>query len=130
MPFLRVGRLVSLYQPIQQANLDIFIEGVERPIAFSGLAAWYVLVLFGAIGVWSLRRRCNEMFALTLPGLVVITASAVTYGTTRFRAGFEPLVCILAAIGLQQLVHLYRRVMAAPPSRPSPNTTELRALTG
>jgi 4-amino-4-deoxy-L-arabinose transferase-like glycosyltransferase len=130
MPFLRVGRLVSLYQPIQQANLDIFIEGVERPIAFSGLAAWYVLVLFGAIGVWSLRPRRNEMFALTLPGIVVITASAVTYGTTRFRAGFEPFVCILAAIGLQQLMHLYRRVMAEPPSRSSPNTTELRALTG
>lgn len=130
MPFLRVGRLVSLYQPIQQANLDIFIEGVERPIAFAGLAAWYVLVLFGAIGVGSLRRRRNEIFALTLPALVVITASAVTYGTTRFRAGFEPFVCILAAIGLQHLVHTYRRVMAAPPSLLRPDTTELRALTG
>lgn len=130
MPFLRVGRLVGLYQPIQQANLDIFIEGVERPIAFAGLAAWYVLVLFGAIGVGSLRRKRNEIFALTLPALVVITASAVTYGTTRFRAGFEPFVCILAAIGLQHLVHTYRRVMAAPPSLLRPHTTELRALTG
>jgi 4-amino-4-deoxy-L-arabinose transferase-like glycosyltransferase len=130
MPFLRVGRLVSLYQPIQQANLDIFIEGVERPIAFSGLAAWYVLVLFGAIGVGSLRRKRNEMFALTLPGLVVISAAAVTYGTTRFRAGFEPFVCILAATGLQYLVHLYRRVMAAPTKLPSPTTAELRAPTG
>jgi 4-amino-4-deoxy-L-arabinose transferase-like glycosyltransferase len=130
MPFLRVGRLVSLYQPIQQANLDIFIEGVERPIAFAGLAAWYALVLFGAVGVGSLRRKRNEMFALVLPGLVVIIASAVTYGTTRFRAGFEPFVCILAAMGLQHLAHLFRRVMAAPPSLSSPDTRELRALTG
>jgi hypothetical protein len=106
------------------------IEGVERPIAFAGLAAWYVLVLLGAIGVGSLWRRRNDLFTLTLPGLVVITASVVTYGTTRFRAGFEPFACILAAVGLQHLLRLYRRVMAAPPSTPSLSTPELRALTG
>jgi 4-amino-4-deoxy-L-arabinose transferase-like glycosyltransferase len=128
MPFLRVGRLVGLYQPIQQANLDIFIEGVERPIALFGLGVWYALLLFGTIGAGSLRRKRNDLFALVLPGVVVTTASAVTYGTTRFRAGFEPFGCILAAIGLQYLMRLYRRIMGAPPSTSASSTSECQAL--
>jgi Dolichyl-phosphate-mannose-protein mannosyltransferase len=120
MPFFRVGRLLGLYQPFQQARLDIGIEGRERPIEAVGFMMWYLLAALSLVGVVALRKARVCVFPLVLPAAVIIITAALTYGTTRFRACFEPFVCILAAIAVSHIVAGVRRVLA-----PLPDSTDL-----
>lgn len=114
MPFLRVGRVLGLYRPIQQANLDIVPEGRERAVAFGGLGFWYLFAVLGLIGARGLRRRGAIIFPLLLPGIVVVASVAMTFGSVRYRAGFEPFICVLAAVGVGEIARGFRRIMATP----------------
>ncbi len=114
MPFFRVGRLLGLYQPFQQARLDTGIEGRERPIEAVGFALWYLLASLSVIGVVALRKARRLVFPLVLPAAVIVITAAITYGTTRFRACFEPFVCILAAIAVAHIVGGVRRILSPP----------------
>jgi 4-amino-4-deoxy-L-arabinose transferase-like glycosyltransferase len=114
LPILRVGRVLGLYRPIQQANLDVVPEGRERIVAFGGLAIWYLYAGLGVVGVRSLVRRRQPVFPLLLPGIVVVISVAITFGSVRYRAGFEPFICVLAAIGLAEVVRGFRHIMSTP----------------
>ena len=114
MPFLRVGRVLGLYRPIQQANLDVVPEGRERLVAFGGLGLWYLFAGLGVVGARGLRRRGVTIFPLLLPGIVVVASVAITFGSVRYRAGFEPFICILAAAGVAEIVRGFRQIMATP----------------
>jgi 4-amino-4-deoxy-L-arabinose transferase-like glycosyltransferase len=127
MPFFRVGRLLGLYQPFQQARLDTTIEGRERPIEVVGQMLWYLLASLSAVGLFSLRRQRTPVFPLVLPALVVVITAAITYGTTRFRAGFEPFVCVLAAIGVAHMIQSMRRILQSP--TPGEAATQVHHLT-
>ncbi len=115
MPFFRVGRLLGLYQPFQQARLDTGIEGRERPIEAVGFVLWYVLAALSVVGVVALRKSRVPVFPLVLPAAVIVITAAITYGTTRFRACFEPFVCILAAIAVAHIVGGLRGILSSPP---------------
>jgi 4-amino-4-deoxy-L-arabinose transferase-like glycosyltransferase len=117
MPLFRVGRLLGLYQPFQQARLDTTIEGRELPIEVAGLVLWYLLASLSAVGLYSLRKQRVSVFPLVLPALVVLITAAITYGTTRFRAGLEPFVCVLAAVGVAHMIQSTRRILQSPPRR-------------
>jgi 4-amino-4-deoxy-L-arabinose transferase-like glycosyltransferase len=114
MPFFRVGRLLGLYQPFQQARLDTGIEGRERPIEAVGFVLWYLLASLSVIGVVALRKARVLVFPLVLPAAVMVMTAAITYGTTRFRACFEPFACILAAVALTHIVDGTRRILSPP----------------
>jgi len=100
----RVGRVAGVYRPAQQVDIDVFVEGRERPLAIAGLFAGYataIAAIAGAVIVH--RRRGPPVFPLVVvPGVVLFTV-ALTYATDRFRASAETALAILAAVAVDAL---------------------------
>jgi 4-amino-4-deoxy-L-arabinose transferase-like glycosyltransferase len=111
----RIGRTWSLYRPGDMVHLN---EGEDRePWATRlGLAAYYPMLLLaiaGGVELWRRRTARALLWALAVPLVIVTVNTAATYGQTRFRAGAEPSLVLLGAVGLVALV---RRVRTPEPA--------------
>ena len=107
----RIGRQWELFRPLQNVEFAP-IEGRNRVAAGWGLAMYYGLA-FGSIGgAVQLRRRRISALPFYAVLLNVTATAALAYGTTRFRAPAEPVLCILAGIGAAPLVVWLRRRFA------------------
>ena len=104
---VRVGRVTGLYEPSKQINLDVALEGKERPVAVAGLYGAYLVEIAAIAGAIILRRRPAPrrvpVFPLVvLPAISLFTVAA-TYGTNRFRASAETSLIVLAAVAIDAL---------------------------
>ncbi|MCU1360578.1 MAG: glycosyl transferase, family 39, partial [Ilumatobacteraceae bacterium] len=104
----RVGRQWDVFRPWQNAELAP-IEGRNENGARVGLFAYYALVAFGINGVRLLRKRRVKLLPLTSQLLSVTITAAAAYGTARFRAPAEPVLCLLAAVGVAPLLIRLRK---------------------
>jgi 4-amino-4-deoxy-L-arabinose transferase-like glycosyltransferase len=113
---VRVLRTWDLFQPRRQAALASVLEG--RPLRFeqAGIAVYLVLLVLAVAGAVSLRRRPRVLAVLLAPALLVTLSSAISYGFTRFRAGAEPMVVLLAAVALLALADRVRERRSASTS--------------
>ncbi|MDQ1635985.1 MAG: hypothetical protein QOJ32_2794 [Frankiaceae bacterium] len=109
----RVGRLWGVYRPQQQLVLDT-IEQREIPASRAALAMFYGLVALSVPGIVLLRRRREPLSPVLAPLVTVTVSAALIYGTTRFRAGAEDSLVLLAAVGSVGLVELARRRRDSP----------------
>jgi hypothetical protein len=99
----RVGRILGVYHPRAQIDLDHVLEGRERPVAWTGMVSAYFIEIAAIAGVVILRRRKQPVYILlVLPAIVLFTV-AVMYGTNRFRASGEVSIVVLAAVALDAL---------------------------
>jgi hypothetical protein len=101
----RVGRTWSLYRPLDMVRLN---QGEDREawVTRLGLVVYYptlLLAIAGAVDLWRRRRRF-VLWVLSVPPIIVTINSIVTYGQTRFRAGAEPSLAVLAAVGIAAFV--------------------------
>jgi 4-amino-4-deoxy-L-arabinose transferase-like glycosyltransferase len=112
----RLGRTFGLYRPIQQIQLDSFVEGRPRFWAFAGLGMYYALAALSIAGAVMLRRRGTIVYPLLAVGVDVVIAVLVTYGQTRFRATFDVVLVLLAAVAIDGFVQAGRD-RARPPGR-------------
>jgi hypothetical protein len=104
----RVGRVTGVYRVSQEINLDVFVEGRERPLVIVGLAAGYATEIAAIAGAVALRRRRGApVFPLVVFPAAVLFTIALTYATDRFRASAETALAVLAAVALDAL---WRRV--------------------
>jgi 4-amino-4-deoxy-L-arabinose transferase-like glycosyltransferase len=109
----RVGRVWDFYEPLQMVDVDVN-EGRPVPTAFAGLLAYWVLLPFALAGVVVLRRRRVAVWPLVvIAGLVTVIAAA-GYGQIRFRAEFEVVLVVLAAVGISALRPRRRRRQPVP----------------
>ena len=117
----RVGRQWELFRPTQTVNLA-FVELRPRAWVQAGQYMYYALMVLAAIGTWALRRRGRVSWPLWVQALAVTLTAAYAYGTLRFRAPFEPILCVLAAAGLVGLHDLCRsrRMAHLEPLEPQP----------
>ena len=107
----RVGRLWHVYQIDQGLRLDGYIEGRSggppgSSLVFVRAALWsyYVLVVLAiAGGVVAFRRRI-PLSPLVAQVLLATFTAATTFGVTRYRAGAEIAVVVLAAVAVDGLV--------------------------
>jgi hypothetical protein len=104
----RVGRVWGIYRPHQQLVLDT-IEQREIPASTAGLVMFYGLVALSVPGVVLLRRRRMPLSPMLAPLVTVTVSCALIYGTTRFRAGAEDSLVLLAAVGVVGLAGLVSR---------------------
>jgi 4-amino-4-deoxy-L-arabinose transferase-like glycosyltransferase len=110
----RVGRTWSLFRPLDMVHLNTG-EDREGWVTRLGLVAYYptlILAIAGAVVLWRRRARA-VLWALLVPSIIVTINTVVTYGLTRFRAGAEPALALLAAFGAVALYRRLRRVTAA-----------------
>ena len=100
----RVGRVTGLYRPSQQVDIDVFVEGRERPLAILGLFAGYATGIAAIAGAVIVRRRRGPpVFPLVVVPAVVLFTVALTYATDRFRASAETALAVLAAVAVDAL---------------------------
>jgi 4-amino-4-deoxy-L-arabinose transferase-like glycosyltransferase len=100
----RVGRVTGVFRPAQQVDIDVFVEGRERPLAIAGLFAGYATEIAAIAGALILRRRRGPpVFPLVVVPAAVLFTVALTYATDRFRASAETALAVLAAIALDAL---------------------------
>jgi 4-amino-4-deoxy-L-arabinose transferase-like glycosyltransferase len=100
----RVGRVVGLYPPGKQIDVEIFFEGRERWVATLATISYYFMAAGAIAGAIVLRRRRSVPLLplLALPAIVVVTV-AVTYGSNRFRAPAETSLVVLTAVTIDAI---------------------------
>jgi 4-amino-4-deoxy-L-arabinose transferase-like glycosyltransferase len=100
----RVGRITGLYRPVQEAQMDVFLENTEQWVSDLGLWSYYVVAAAAVVGAVVLRRRREAVFPLLAPVATVILTVALFYAATRFRATAEGVLCLLAAIAVDAAI--------------------------
>ena len=116
----RLGRTWSLFRPVDMVKINTG-EDREEWVTRLGLVAYYPTLLFAIAGVVVLARRRARaaLWVLLVPVIIVTLNTVVTYGQTRFRAGAEPSLALLAAVGVVAFVRWLRgrrtQVAAAGP---------------
>jgi 4-amino-4-deoxy-L-arabinose transferase-like glycosyltransferase len=111
----RVGRTWSIFRPLDMVHLNTG-EDREEWVTRLGLVAYYptmLLAIAGAVVLWRRRARA-VLWALLVPAIIVTINTVATYGQTRFRAGAEPALALLAAFGAVALYRRLRGVTASP----------------
>ena len=91
-------------------------EDREKWVTRLGLVAYYptlLLAIAGAVALWRRRARA-ALWILVVPAIIVTLNTMLTYGITRFRAGAEPSLAILAAVGAVALVARLRAGSSVP----------------
>jgi len=97
----RLGRTWSLFRPADMVTLNTG-EDREEWVTRLGLVAYYptlLLAIGGAVVLWRRRAR-DALWVLLVPVIIVTLNTVVSYGQTRFRAGAEPSLALLAAVGI------------------------------
>jgi 4-amino-4-deoxy-L-arabinose transferase-like glycosyltransferase len=113
----RWGRITGTWNPIQQAQLDSFPEGRNQWISYLALAQWYPLVVLAVVGGIALRRRGIPVYPLVGPLVTVLVVVTIMFATNRYRAYAEAAIALLAAVGIDAGVRLYRRLRDDPTDR-------------
>ncbi len=113
----RMGRTFGFYRPVQQIDIDSYVEGRPKFWAFVGLGMFYSLVPLSLWGGRVLRRRGLPLFPMVAVAADVVVVVLITYGTTRFRVTLDAVLVLLAAIAVDDLIRRPRR--EAPRRRPA-----------
>ncbi|MFM8382797.1 MAG: hypothetical protein ACKOA6_12515, partial [Actinomycetota bacterium] len=108
----RVGRQWDLFRPWQNTEFAP-IEGRNKDAARIGLVMYYAMLPAAALGLRNLRRHGRRLLPLVSMAVMVTLTAAYAYGTTRFRVPAEPVLCVLAALGLVPLLQRLRRRWAS-----------------
>ena len=116
----RQARTWSVFNVGQQAALDQS-AGHDSIWLFRGATLAYWVLLIAAVGgVIALRRMRTLLFPLLVPFGIVVVATTLTYGSTRYRASAEVSLVLLAAVGVTALIERRRRVEREGPQPPNP----------
>jgi 4-amino-4-deoxy-L-arabinose transferase-like glycosyltransferase len=96
----RVGRIVGVYRPTQQRDLDALTEGVTMWVATFGMITVPVTIAGAVAGGVVLRRRGRLSMPLVMPVASVLVTVVVFYAASRFRATAEGPMLVLCAVAL------------------------------
>jgi 4-amino-4-deoxy-L-arabinose transferase-like glycosyltransferase len=112
----RVGRLLDVYGLESLVALDVG-EEKARWAVWAGIVAWWVLAPLAMIG-WVVAGRDDDLdprrraarWWLVVPLATVLITSVLFYGAHRIRAPAEPVVVVLAAVGVIAVIDRIRRM--------------------
>lgn len=117
---IRVLRTFSLWRPRQQAALDATESERNLRVQQVGVVCLWVLALMAIAGAVALRRYQRPLWPLVAPVVMVVLATALTWGAGRFRAAADVSFVVLAAVAvnarLRTRADRRRRTPAGSPS--------------
>ena len=96
----RQGRTWGLFRQLQQTTLDREWGNSPLWIYRTGLVVYWLLVPVAIMGAIRMLRQRVALFSILAFPAIVVVATTLTYGQTRFRAPAEPALVILAAVGI------------------------------
>ena len=105
----RLGRAFGAFHPLQQLDLDYFVETRPYHWALVGLCMYYALIPLALGGTVVLRRRRVPTFPLLALGGAAVVTVLLSFGNTRYRTPFEVALALLAAVQLDALWAALRR---------------------
>ncbi len=101
----RIGRIVGVYQPMQQLDIDSYVELFPRGVMVAANVAYWILVPFSIAGVVLLRKRRVPIYILLSVPIAVLITVVVIYASMRFRAAAEGPMCLAAAVAIGAVLH-------------------------
>lgn len=116
----RVGRLLGVFRPLQQANLESVTEGREQWLANAAVVTWYPLAIASGFGLHLLRRRRRPVLPLVATMAAAVIGCAMTLAVLRYRAGAEPAIAVTAAIALDSAIGWVQRAWRDTSTVPDP----------
>jgi CHASE2 domain-containing sensor protein len=106
---VRALRVWGLYDPVRQSRAEA-VESRQEDWQVVGWAYWIVLLPFAVAGGLLLRRRAADLAPMLAVIAGVTLLAVLSWGNQRFRLPAEPVVLVLAAVGLwAAVVALARR---------------------
>lgn len=105
----REGRILGVFRPEQQRNLDQLFEFMTPEVATAGMVTLPIMIVGAVAGSVVLRRRRQVQFPLLAPIVTVVVTVAAFYAATRFRATAEGPLVVLAAVAVGAALDRIRR---------------------
>jgi 4-amino-4-deoxy-L-arabinose transferase-like glycosyltransferase len=96
----RVGRVVGVFRPIQQANLEHITEAREWWLTNASVVSYYPLAVLSIVGLVVLRRAQRLSIPLLATIASALLGAAITLAVLRYRASAEPALAVLAAVAI------------------------------
>ncbi len=104
----RIGRIWEVYRPVQNVELNEFFEQRGTQTSWAVLVGYYLLLPFAIGGLVVMRRRRIPIY----PMLAIVAAVTITvmigFPVTRYRASFDAITPVLAAVALDALWQWWR----------------------
>jgi 4-amino-4-deoxy-L-arabinose transferase-like glycosyltransferase len=104
----RIGRIWEVYRPVQNVELNEFFEQRGTQASWAVLVSYYLLLPFAIGGLVVMRRRRIPIY----PVLAIVAAVTITvmlgFPVTRYRASFDTVTPVLAAVALDALWQRWR----------------------
>jgi 4-amino-4-deoxy-L-arabinose transferase-like glycosyltransferase len=125
----RIGRIWEVYRPVQNVELNEFFEQRGTQASWAVLVGYYLLLPFAIGGLVVMRRRRVPIY----PILAIVAAVTITvmigFPVTRYRASFDAVTPVLAAVALDALWLWWRSGHRPAGSEAAPETTPLAPAT-
>jgi 4-amino-4-deoxy-L-arabinose transferase-like glycosyltransferase len=97
---VRMMRTWELYDPPGNANIEHTASDRDLRVQQLGIATLWLLLPLGAYGALRLRARGQPLRLLAAPLVLVTVVSALSYGSSRFRAAADVPLVVLAGAGV------------------------------
>ena len=114
---IRWLRIFGLWKPVQQTNLDAFLEGRELWVTRIAQTSSYVYMALAAAGFVIMRRRRIPILPLLGPLIAIFITITITFAQNRYRASVEPAIAILAAVAVEQMIRGWLALRDDPEDR-------------
>ena len=118
-------RIFGLWKPVQQSDVDAFLEGRDLWVTRIAQTSSYLFMVLAAIGVVVMRRRRIPILPLVGPLIAIFITITITFAQNRYRASVEPAIAILAAVAVEQMIRGWLALRDDPEDRepePGPGT--------
>ncbi len=122
-------RIVGLWKPLQQSDVDAYLEGRDLWVTRIAQATSYAFMALAAAGVVIMRRRRIPVLPLIGPLIAIFITITITFAQNRYRASVEPAIAILAAVAVEQIVRGWLALRDDPEDDETSADREERALT-
>ncbi len=97
----RMGRSLDFFKPLSTLRINYEIEGRWKAPSASGLALYYLLVPFTVVGAVAMRRRGRWLIPMLSMWAMVLFASAITFGLTRYRVPVDVAMIVMSGVGIE-----------------------------
>jgi 4-amino-4-deoxy-L-arabinose transferase-like glycosyltransferase len=104
----RIGRIWEVYRPVQNVELDEFFERRGTQTSWAVLVGYYLMLPFAIGGLVVMRRRRIPIYPILAIAAAVTITVAIGFPVTRYRASFDAITPVLAAVALITLWERWR----------------------
>ncbi len=134
----RIGRIWDVWRPGQSYDFNKFFERRGDLTTLSGMVMYYPMLLASLAGLWVLFKRKVTIIPFVAVFAMTTMTAAVSFGITRYRAGADVGLTILAAVAIDALLRRWWPVTdeatapadarPEPDERPTPDDVDLTRL--